>query len=153
MEAIAGGVAIGEDKGLVRVQSVLCEGVEFGGVPVNLNLDLGKGHGVRMVCTFSVSCKGNVGLVVVGIKVLQGAQVNARQSRSQKDRYLSIPTARERLLDVSSFLGANEAKMTYNLRPESTRTQESWESIMTRELNQWVETEEGFVWDEIGIVL
>jgi len=34
---------------------------------------------------------------------------------------------------------------TYNLGPESTRTPESWEDIMTRGLCQWVEAKEGFV--------
>jgi len=110
IEAVPGRVAVGEHERLFGVQSVLCEGVEFCGVPVNLDLDLGKGHGIYRICTLSVDCEGNVGLVVIGIRIL------------------SVPTAWER-----------------NLRPESTRTPESWESIMTRGLNQRVETKESFV--------
>lgn len=49
IEAVPGRVVVGEDERLLGVQSVLCEGVEFGGVPVDLDLDLGKGHGVRRI--------------------------------------------------------------------------------------------------------
>ena len=77
VKAVPGSVAVGEHEGLLGVQRVLCEGVEFGGVPVNLDLDLGKGHRVPRILAFSVGCEGNVGLVVIGIVILWRAQVNA----------------------------------------------------------------------------
>lgn len=51
----------------------MCEGVELCGVPVNFDLNLGKGHRVRRIRTLSVGCKDNVGLVVIGITILWGA--------------------------------------------------------------------------------
>jgi len=71
VEAVPCSIAVGEHKRLLGVEGVLCEGVEFGGVPVNLDLDLGKGHGVRRICTFSVGREGNVRLVVIGVRVLR----------------------------------------------------------------------------------
>lgn len=62
---------------------MLCEGIEFGGVPVNLDLDLREGYGVRRVCALSVDCGGNVGFVILGIKTLSEAQVNARRGTSK----------------------------------------------------------------------
>lgn len=71
VEAVPGSIAVGEHERLLGVQSVpFREGVELGSVPVNLDLDLGKGHRVRRICTLSVDCEGNVGLVVIGIKIL-----------------------------------------------------------------------------------
>ena len=49
IEAVPGRVVVGEDERLLGVQSVPCKGIELGGVPVNLDLDLGKGHGVRRI--------------------------------------------------------------------------------------------------------
>jgi len=118
VEAVPGGVAIGEYERLFWIQSVLCEGVELGGVPMNFNLDLGKSHRVFWICALSVGCEGNVGFVVVRIKIL------------------SIPAAREG-----------------NLGPKSARALENGECIMTRHLNQRIETEEGFVRGEFRFVL
>jgi len=70
VKAMPCSIAIGEHERLLGVQGVLCEGVEFGGVPVNLDLDLGKGHGVCRVFALSVGGISNVGLVVIGVWVL-----------------------------------------------------------------------------------
>jgi len=67
VKAVPCSIAVGEHERLLGVQGFLCEGVEFGGVPVNLDLDLGKGHGVCRIFTLSVGRKGNVGLVVIGV--------------------------------------------------------------------------------------
>jgi hypothetical protein len=70
VEPVPGIVSVGEHERLLGVQSLLCEGVEFGGVPVNLDLDLGKGHRESRICTLSIGCEGNVGLVAIGIRIL-----------------------------------------------------------------------------------
>lgn len=77
IEAVPGSIAVGEHERLLGVQSFLCEGVEFGGVPVNFDLDSGEGDGVCGIRTLAVGCEGDVGLVITGIKILQGARVNA----------------------------------------------------------------------------
>lgn len=71
VEAVPGSIAVGEHKRLLGVESLLSMGIELGGVPVNLHLDLGEGHRVRGVCAPSVGCVGNVGLVVIGINILR----------------------------------------------------------------------------------
>ena len=86
VKAVPGSIAVGEHERLLGVQSVLHKGIKFCGIPVDLNLDLRKGHGERRICTFSVCCEGNVGLVVIGIGILWGAQVNARRGTSQRRR-------------------------------------------------------------------
>ena len=103
IEAVPCSIAVGKHERLLGVQRMLCEGVEFGGVPVNLDLDLGKGHRVRRIGTLSIGREGDVGLVVIGVRVLWGAQLNTCQDMSHKDTHLSVPTARKRLSDVSSF--------------------------------------------------
>lgn len=90
VEAVPSSVAVREYERLLGVQSVLCEGVELDGVPMNFNLDLGKSHRVRRICALSVGRKGNVGLVVVGIEILCGAQVSERQGMSKK--YHTFPS-------------------------------------------------------------
>lgn len=71
VEPIPGSVAVGKHERLVRVQGLLCEGVELGGIPMNFNLNFGEGHRVRRVCALSTGCKGDVGFVVTGIRVLR----------------------------------------------------------------------------------
>ena len=70
VEPIPSCIAVGKHERLPGVQSLLGEGVELGGVPVDFNLNLGEGHGMHRVCTFSICCKGDVGLVVKGIRIL-----------------------------------------------------------------------------------
>jgi len=70
VEVVPRGITVGEHEGLLGVQGLFREGVEFDGVPVNLDLDLGKGHRVRRICTLSVDREGDVGLMVVGVRVL-----------------------------------------------------------------------------------
>ena len=65
------GIAAGEDEGLLRIQSLSREGVELCGVPVNLNSNLWKEDGIGRICAFSVGCEDDVGLVVMGIKILR----------------------------------------------------------------------------------
>ena len=76
VKAIPCSITVGEHKRLLGIQGMLCEGVEFGGVPVDLNLNLGKGHGVHRIFTLSVGRESNVGLVVIRVWVLWSAQVN-----------------------------------------------------------------------------
>jgi len=84
VEVIPCGIAVGEHERLLGVQGLFREGVEFGGVPVNLDLDLGKGDRVRRICTLSVDREVDVGLMVIGVRVL------------------SVPTTRERNLGPES---------------------------------------------------
>jgi len=86
IKAVPGSVAVGEHERLLGVQSVLCEGVELDGVPVNLDLDLGEGYRVRRICAFSVGREGNVRFVVIGIAILWGARVNTCQGTPRRDR-------------------------------------------------------------------
>jgi hypothetical protein len=74
IKSAASSVAIGEQERLFRVQSLPCEGVELGGIPVNLDLDLGQRYRVRRICTFSIGREDDVGFVVTGIKVLREDQ-------------------------------------------------------------------------------
>ena len=83
VEAVPCSVAVGEHERLFGVQSVLCEGVKLSGIPVNLDLDFGKSHRVCRICTFSVGCEGNVGLVVIRIKVLRGFESVGVKGTSQ----------------------------------------------------------------------
>ena len=76
IEVVPCSIAVGEHERLLGVQGLFCEGVEFRGVPVDLDLDLGKGHRVRRIGTLSVGREGDVGLVVIGVRVLWGAHVN-----------------------------------------------------------------------------
>ena len=69
-EPIPSGITVGEHERLLGVQSFPREGVELSGVPANFNLDLGEGHRVRRVRAPSIGCKGDVGFVVTGIRVL-----------------------------------------------------------------------------------
>jgi len=62
---VPGSVTIGEHKRLFGIQSLLCEGVKLSGIPMDLDLDPGKGHRVRRIFTLSVGCEGNMGLVIV----------------------------------------------------------------------------------------
>jgi hypothetical protein len=70
VESIPCSIAVGEYERLLRVQSVLGKGVKLGGIPVNLDLNLGKGHRVLGICALSVGCEGDVGFVVTGVGVL-----------------------------------------------------------------------------------
>lgn len=86
VEAVSRIVAAGKHERLLGVHSTLCERVELGGVPVNLDLDLGEGHGICRVRTISVGREGNVGLVILGIKILRGVKINTRRGTSKSDR-------------------------------------------------------------------
>ena len=138
IEAVSGIVAVREDEGLLRVQSILCEGVELGGVPVDLDLDFGEGDGVFRICTLSVGCEGNVGLVVTGVNILQKGRVNVRREACDRYAYLSVPAAREGLLDVSPFSADECGDRTYGLGSKPAWALERREMIVTRGLDQWV---------------
>ena len=110
VEAVSRSVAVGEHERLFGVQSMPCEGVKLGGVPVDLDLDLGKGHGVRRVCTLSAGCEGNVGFVILGIKILWEGSDQWSSRHVEKWPDLAIPAAWEYLSNMSSFLWMNTTK-------------------------------------------
>jgi len=70
VESVSGSVTVGEYERLLGVQGLPCERVEPRGIPVNLDLDLGKGDGVRRICALPTSCEGDVRFMVTGIKIL-----------------------------------------------------------------------------------
>ena len=71
VEAVSSSVAVGKHERLLGIQGLLGEGVEPGCIPLNLDLDLGKGNGVRRICALSTGCEGDVSFVVPGIKILR----------------------------------------------------------------------------------
>jgi len=70
IETVSSSVTVGKYERLLGVQGLLGEGVEPGCVPLNFNLDLGKGNGVRRICALSTGCEGDVRFMVPGIKIL-----------------------------------------------------------------------------------
>jgi len=55
---------------------------------VNLDLDPGESYGVCRICTFSVSCVDNVGLMIIGIKILSVPTAWERNLRPESTRAL-----------------------------------------------------------------
>lgn len=109
VEPVASGISVGEHKRLPGVKGLLREGVELGCVPVDLDLDSGKGYRVLGICAFSVGCEGDVGFVIMGVKIL------------------SVPAAREGNLGPESA-GTRESRKGVMTRGLSQRieTQESF---------------------------